>query len=517
MPLSRGRVTSGDRDLASNERKSNKTHAAFLAPQGEQGLAAAGAGYSGRDAGTPIAAEAATEVGDTPTNRDRPIEHPRPYSATLNVRNRLFMERDIPEPAPASTLHFLLNPDASTEQNRNGFGSTDQRGGPGGRAGRGRRPAEPILDVKAGGKTVARIWRSFPDGTDGRVGCTGRQASDERRLEKLCEWRRLANGLRGRARAGENAVSPPASDVEARRAALDMCEALAARTREAEAACCGQIRALTGLAEDTRIEPLWHTTAFTARDCLRCPVTEQTRHWFRLLTELHYVEAAVAKAADPRTECSWAATVHEIRRTGESFAMVDLAWGMHVQLVRDTARGTRVDDSVDWLAAWSASEVGERYLLPLLERHQPGAGREELRRQLLLEMWASVLALRPAKLSVAEFHALPKAAAAAVRKSYPDAEDEVGSLQPASQRRLADLGVRFPDPQESLLDRDESSRGQILLRTLPPHQRRAIELCAEGLTYEEIAAELGCGFESAKTHLARARKALRARSGPGIE
>jgi RNA polymerase sigma factor (sigma-70 family) len=48
------------------------------------------------------------------------------------------------------------------------------------------------------------------------------------------------------------------------------------------------------------------------------------------------------------------------------------------------------------------------------------------------------------------------------------------------------------------------------LQSLPSQQRRALKLDAEGESRRDIAQLLGCGEETVKTHLERARRRLRA-------
>lgn len=68
-----------------------------------------------------------------------------------------------------------------------------------------------------------------------------------------------------------------------------------------------------------------------------------------------------------------------------------------------------------------------------------------------------------------------------------------------------------PDPAEQFL-RDERRR-EFMQRidALPPQRRTAIHLCAKGLTYKEIAAQMNITVETVKMHLAEARKQLRNR------
>ena len=47
------------------------------------------------------------------------------------------------------------------------------------------------------------------------------------------------------------------------------------------------------------------------------------------------------------------------------------------------------------------------------------------------------------------------------------------------------------------------------VRSLPPRQREAVVLCyLEGMSRSEVAAEMGIGVETVKTHLERARRSL---------
>lgn len=420
------------------------------------------------------------------------------------------MEERSADPAagfPAGVVHFLVKPDGGTERSGTGFGRADQdvrviwnR--------RGRVPAEPALKVSTGGETVAIIWRQIAESTSATA---GRRRTEEQRIEKVCEWRKLDKAVRTQIRASAATRQRPWNEVEAQRLALAYRDELAGRVREAERDCWEMMRKLTGLSEGTRYEPFWHRTAFSARDCLRFPITDKCRIWFRSFTEYDAVETVMEGTADRRAGRSWAQRHQKIAEIAEEFAMADFAWATHVRLTADVGRGARVDDPVDWLSAWAAGEIGEQYLGPLLARQQPGVPRERHRQQLLLEVWGAVLALRPSKLSVIDFCRLPTAAAAAVRELYRDAEDDVARLQPAALRRLDDLNPCFPYPQADLMEQERLRHLEALIETLPHGQQQVIRLRADGDSYQEIADELGCGLESVKTQLARARKSLRAR------
>ena len=66
-----------------------------------------------------------------------------------------------------------------------------------------------------------------------------------------------------------------------------------------------------------------------------------------------------------------------------------------------------------------------------------------------------------------------------------------------------------PTPETALLDSEKEAALMDVLRSLPPRLRMPVILRdIEGLSYEEIAASLGCGIGTVSSKLNRARKIL---------
>ena len=100
-----------------------------------------------------------------------------------------------------------------------------------------------------------------------------------------------------------------------------------------------------------------------------------------------------------------------------------------------------------------------------------------------------------------------------MRALYTDAADHIDRLKPETRRFL--VAPDAPDPQAIFLGAERLEVLRRHIRALPPQQRRALELAAEGLSRREIAQALGCREETAKTHLERGRMRLRAKLQDG--
>lgn len=113
-------------------------------------------------------------------------------------------------------------------------------------------------------------------------------------------------------------------------------------------------------------------------------------------------------------------------------------------------------------------------------------------------------ALRPWLLGIARHVALDarRARQRARSRSAPRGDDE------DEREPLDGLADGRPDPQQRALLSERTERLQHALATLPPEQRRALTLHAEGLGYREIAAELAVPIGTVCTWIARARQQL---------
>ena len=379
-----------------------------------------------------------------------------------------------------------------------------------------------------GGPTAAEV---FPARTP-----AGSALSDQRRLQRLCEWRTLAWKAKTLAREHRPHGGAAGDGVEAEREVAAHRRWLASQTAQAEADFWGHLPGFQA-PQAAPFVPFVDSKWFTAAECLECPLQEASRHWFRWLSQSRAVEQAVARAAG--RGCPWRETLTRISRVQVRFESADFAWKIHLTLHRDhvaphgagenerpragmtssagkTSSADRTASAgeksaaapTDWLAGWAAAEIGETYLRPLMARTSPEAGPERLRHELLLEIWAVVLSLHPDRLTAPAFCGLPSTVAAAVRGLHTDAGDGIDRLKPETRRFL--LSPAAPDPQAVLLDAERLGFLQGHIRALPPQQRRAVELAAEGMSRREIAQELGCLEETVKTHLERARTRLRA-------
>ena len=369
--------------------------------------------------------------------------------------------------------------------------------------------------------------KTFPAKTSAGKTSAGKTFSDQRRLQRLCEWRALAWKAKNLARAGH------AGDAAARDGAEPKEEVAAHRrwlVSQAEQAGADFWGHLAGLAAPpgAHFVPFFGSKLFTAAECLACPLQEASRRWFRWLSQIRAVERAVARAT--KRGRSWGDMWTRISRIHAGFESAEYAWRMHLgfyhvhvapeRAAEGETRGAgeeSVEAPTDWLAAWAAAEIGEAFLRPLMARASPEAGPERLRHELLLEIWAVVLSLPAGRLTVPAFCGLPATVAGAVRVLHTDAADHVDRLKPETRRLL--LSPDAPDPQAVLLGAERLETLQRHVRALPPQQQRAVELAAEGRSRRETAHALGCSEETAKTHLERARTRLRAelRDEPGLE
>lgn len=354
----------------------------------------------------------------------------------------------------------------------------------------------------------------------------GKTFSDQRRLQRLCEWRALARKARDLARAGRAGDAAACLGAGPEEVAAHR-RWLASEAERAETDFWGHLAGLPA-PPGAHFVPFFDRKLFTAAECLACPLQEASRRWFRWLSQIRMVERAVARAT--RRGCPWGDTLTRIRGIHAGFESAEYAWRTHLDLHRVHAAPEReakgetrrageqsMEAPTDWLAAWAAAEIGEAFLRPLMARASPEARPERLRHELLLEAWGVVLSLPADRLTVPAFCELPATVARAVRDLHTDAADHIDRLKPETRRSLLSPGA--PNPQAAFLG---AERLEILwrhVRALPPQQRRAVELAAEGRSRREIAEALGCREETAKTHLERARRRLRAElwEGPGWE
>ena len=334
------------------------------------------------------------------------------------------------------------------------------------------------------------------------------------------------------------------AEAYAERAAKRHIEKAVAEERQAEAAFWELLPGLR-TPPNTAFVPWLHTKMFTAEASLRCPVQAAGRLWFRALWERQQVERAIILGAGQAHP--WRGRLARIDRLHRRLQWADLAWEKHVALQGDHARqqaqtvrrqgdhqqghttrcregqsyrggqlspqGGRemaAEAAIDGLAAWVAAAVGGAHLRPLMARTSPKAGPEQLRRELLLEIWGVVLALKADALPVPAFCGLPAAAARSVRNLHTDSGDHFERLKPETQHHLLSLNAPMPDPQAILLGKEQAALLWERVRSLSPQQRRALELAAAGVPRREMAAAMGCGEESVKEHLGRARRRLRA-------
>jgi len=75
-----------------------------------------------------------------------------------------------------------------------------------------------------------------------------------------------------------------------------------------------------------------------------------------------------------------------------------------------------------------------------------------------------------------------------------------------------------PGPTETLLRRELEEKVEAAIAALPENQRTALLLCREEeLSYEDIAAVLGCSLSATKSLIHRARETLKARLKPYLQ
>lgn len=164
---------------------------------------------------------------------------------------------------------------------------------------------------------------------------------------------------------------------------------------------------------------------------------------------------------------------------------------------------------MDWLTAWVAAEVGEKYLLPLMAQLSPEAAPEQRRQELTLEIWGAVLSLNAHRLTVPAFCRLSTTAAATVRELCSSAGGDVDRLAPEARRRLLAANTPAADPLAAVIKAEAAKHIWERFHALPPGQQRCLELFMEGYSREEMAEKMDCKPETVKEHLERARKRLR--------
>lgn len=307
-------------------------------------------------------------------------------------------------------------------------------------------------------------------------------------------------------------------EASAQRAVTEYAGWVAAQAREAEAAFwaeCSGVR----VPPNADFEPWIDTKSFTAADCLRYTLEAAGRRWFQAACEKR--ELARAMGGRGERENGWTETLARVNRIRQRFLWAKFAWSEYALLSKKSRhkeqthkeRITGADSAAaatEWLAAWIEATIGGVHLRPLMARSSPGTGPERLRHELLLEVWGGVLALNADTLPVPAFCGLPAAVARGVRALHSDSSDHFGRLTPETQNRVLSLNASIPDPQATLLGKEKVALLWERLYSLPPQQRHALELAAAGVPRREMAAAMGCGEESAKEHLTRARRRLRA-------
>ena len=302
-------------------------------------------------------------------------------------------------------------------------------------------------------------------------------------------------------------------EASAERAVSEYVGRVAAQERAAGAAFwagCSGVRVPPGAA----FEPWLDIKTFTAADCLRHPIEAAGRRWFQASCEKRELERVLGRRAGRAT--AWAETLKRVRRIQQRFLRASFAWDEYAALTEGHARkGSPIGDdpapaAAEWLVAWVEATVGEAHLRPLLARSSPGAGPEQLHAHLLREIRGGVSSLGADALPVPAFSLLPAAVARGVRELHTDAGDHFERLKPETQRHLLSLTAPPLDPQAVLLGEEWAALLWAHVQSLPPQQRRALELTAAGLSRREASAAMGCGEESVKEHLSRARRRLRA-------
>lgn len=390
---------------------------------------------------------------------------------------------------------------------------------------------EMVFACASEGSMRAQFWR-LKAGADarGRSPRGGSRAPETAASEQKCQQRQkdlqchareslkrvqdlLVGGIPpgGPLADGDAPVFP--DEALAERAVMEYVGRVAAQERAAAAAFwaeCSGVR----VPPNAVFEPWLDIKTFMAADCLRHPLEAAGRRWFQAAYEARELEQVLGRRS--RSPAARAETLKRVRRIQQRSLRADFAWNEYAALNRGRAReGFLAGDdpaavAAEWLVAWVAATVGEAYLRPLLARSSPGAGPEQLRRELLQEIRGGVWSLGADALPVPAFSVLPVTVARGVRDLHTGASDLFGRLNPEAQRYFLSLGSPPLDPQAALLGGERAALLRARVQSLPLQQQRALELTAAGLSRREAAAAMRCGEESVKEHLSRARRRLRA-------
>ncbi len=101
------------------------------------------------------------------------------------------------------------------------------------------------------------------------------------------------------------------------------------------------------------------------------------------------------------------------------------------------------------------------------------------------------------------------------RARHPAASLDASGADDAEERRQPPGDHHAAGPAESLLEGELREKVEAAVRALPESQRTAIALCQEEeLSYEDIAAVLGCSVSATKSLIHRGRETLKARLKP---
>ena len=125
----------------------------------------------------------------------------------------------------------------------------------------------------------------------------GKTFADQRRLQRLCEWRTLARkakSLAGEGRAGDANIpggAGPEQKVAAHR------RWLASEAARAESDFWSHLVPVK-VPQGARFVPFLDSKLFTAAECLNCPLQEASRRSFRWLSQIRAVERALARATE---------------------------------------------------------------------------------------------------------------------------------------------------------------------------------------------------------------------------
>jgi RNA polymerase sigma-70 factor (ECF subfamily) len=101
------------------------------------------------------------------------------------------------------------------------------------------------------------------------------------------------------------------------------------------------------------------------------------------------------------------------------------------------------------------------------------------------------------------------------RARHPASSLDAPGANDAEEPRPAPGDRHAAGPAESLLEGELREKVAAAIRALPENQRTAIALCQEEeLSYEDIAAVLGCSVSATKSLIHRGRETLKARLKP---